>query len=269
MTQIPSVADGLLKGIATGGADQLVVGSPAWFAWLADDAARSFSFRSPEGAYTARKERRQRGGVYWIGYRTAAGRQHKVYLGKGEELMPERLAAAAAELDGRVAAGMVGDPSRTLARRRPGWAKAPLASPCWRPSCSCPGPAPTWSPGPSCWPASTSASTRAGARFSRRRPVPARPACLPPGSPTWTARWPGSPWTSAIRRRAGSSLPGRRPADDRSRLRPRGAGLARRSAATATGGGGHGPGQRPGGPAHAQCPGPGGLPPGTRPGHRF
>jgi LuxR family maltose regulon positive regulatory protein len=103
MAQIPSVADGLLQGPAAGGAAGLAVGSPAWFAWLADDVARSFSFRSPAGAYTARKERRQRGGAYWVAYRTAAGRQHKVYLGKAEELTPERLAEVAAALAGRVA----------------------------------------------------------------------------------------------------------------------------------------------------------------------
>jgi LuxR family maltose regulon positive regulatory protein len=103
MAQIPSVADGLLQGGA-GAAAGLVVGSPAWFAWLADGAARSFSFRSPAGAYTARKERRQRGGAYWVAYRTAAGRQHKLYLGKAEDLTPERLDTAAAALAGRVAA---------------------------------------------------------------------------------------------------------------------------------------------------------------------
>jgi LuxR family transcriptional regulator, maltose regulon positive regulatory protein len=102
MTQIPSVADGLLQGTRAGGAAGLAVGSPAWFAWLTDDDARSFSFRSPAGAYTARKERRQRGGTYWVAYRTAAGRQHKVYLGKGEELTPERLAMAAATIAGRI-----------------------------------------------------------------------------------------------------------------------------------------------------------------------
>jgi LuxR family maltose regulon positive regulatory protein len=101
MAQIPLVADGLLQG-TTAGAAGLAVGSSAWFAWLADDAVRSFSFRSPSGAYTARKEHRQRGGVYWVAYRTAAGRQHKVYLGKGEELTPERLAEAAATLAGRI-----------------------------------------------------------------------------------------------------------------------------------------------------------------------
>ena len=102
MKQIPSVADGLLQGTAAGGAAGLAVGSPGWFAWLADDAVRSFSFRSPAGAYTARKERRRRGGAYWVAYRTAAGRQHKVYLGKGEELTPERLAEVTAKLAGRI-----------------------------------------------------------------------------------------------------------------------------------------------------------------------
>ena len=102
MGQIPAVEDGLLQGTATTGAAGLAVGSPAWFAWLADDVARSFSFRSPVGAYTARKERRQRGGTYWVAYRTAAGRKHKVYLGRGAELTPERLAEAAATLAGRI-----------------------------------------------------------------------------------------------------------------------------------------------------------------------
>jgi LuxR family maltose regulon positive regulatory protein len=109
MTQIPSVADGLLRGTTADGATGVGVGSPAWFAWLVEDAARSFSFRSPAGAYTARKERRQRGGAYWVAYRTAAGRQHKVYLGKAEELTPERLAEAAAALAGRVAAARIMD----------------------------------------------------------------------------------------------------------------------------------------------------------------
>ena len=96
------MADGLLRGTAISGAAGLVVGSGDWFGWLAGDSARSFSFRSPAGAYTARKERRQRGGVYWVAYRTAAGRQHKVYLGRPDDLTPERLAEAAAALAVRI-----------------------------------------------------------------------------------------------------------------------------------------------------------------------
>ena len=132
MARIPSVADGRLQETAAAGADGLVVGSSAWFGWLTGDAARSFSFRSPEGAYTARKERRQRGGVYWVAYRTVAGRQHKVYLGKAEELTPERLALVAAALAGRVAdaADLVGDapsaPARPPSQMGQGTAGLPL-----------------------------------------------------------------------------------------------------------------------------------------------
>ena len=64
MTRIPFVADGLLQVAAAREAAGVVVGSPAWFDWLADDSAQSFSFRFPAGNYTARKERRQRGGAY-------------------------------------------------------------------------------------------------------------------------------------------------------------------------------------------------------------
>jgi LuxR family maltose regulon positive regulatory protein len=103
MTRIPFVADGMLQMAAAREAAGLVVGSPAWFAWLADDSARSFSFRSPAGDFTARKERRQRGGAYWVAYRTAAGRQYKKYLGTVADLTPERLADAAAALAERIA----------------------------------------------------------------------------------------------------------------------------------------------------------------------
>ena len=103
MAQIPSVAGMLLQGTAAAGADGLTVGSLAWFGWLADDNTRSFSFRSPAGAaFTARKERRRRGGAYWVAYRTAAGRQHKVYLGRSEKLTSERLTEAAASLARRI-----------------------------------------------------------------------------------------------------------------------------------------------------------------------
>jgi LuxR family maltose regulon positive regulatory protein len=103
MTRIPFVEDGLLQVAAVHEGAGVVVGSPAWFAWLADDSARSFSFRSSAGDYTARKERRQRGGAYWVAYRTSAGRQYKKYLGTVGDLTPERLAEAAATLDERIA----------------------------------------------------------------------------------------------------------------------------------------------------------------------
>jgi LuxR family maltose regulon positive regulatory protein len=105
MTRIPFVADGMLQMAAAREAAGVVVGSPAWFAWLAEDSARSFSFRSPAGDYTARKERRQRGGAYWVAYRTVAGRQYNKYLGTVADLTPEHLAEAAAALAERIADG--------------------------------------------------------------------------------------------------------------------------------------------------------------------
>jgi LuxR family transcriptional regulator, maltose regulon positive regulatory protein len=104
MAHLPSVVDGLLRETPTAEGDGVPVGSAAWFAWLRNDASRSFSFQSPLGTFTARKEHRQRGGVYWVAYRTAAGRQHKSYLGKPDDLTPERLAQVAGTLTQRIAA---------------------------------------------------------------------------------------------------------------------------------------------------------------------
>jgi hypothetical protein len=81
---LASAADGLLQGTAAGGETGLAVGSPAWFAWLADDAARSFAFRSTARAHAAGKERRNAAGPTGSPTGTTAGHQHKVYLGKAE-----------------------------------------------------------------------------------------------------------------------------------------------------------------------------------------
>jgi LuxR family transcriptional regulator, maltose regulon positive regulatory protein len=126
MTRIPVVADGMLHVTSAQEGAGVLVGSPDWFAWLADDAAVSFSFRSPAGDYTARKERRQRGRAYWVAYRTAAGRQYKKYLGKVADLTPEHLTDAAAALAKRISdvttmaaasgtrTGHIGSPGRIL-----------------------------------------------------------------------------------------------------------------------------------------------------------
>ncbi len=62
--------------------------SPAWFAWLEAPTTRSFSYPVYDhaqgyldGFMTVRKERRQRGGDYWVAYRRMQGRVRKVYLG--------------------------------------------------------------------------------------------------------------------------------------------------------------------------------------------
>ena len=128
MARIPTVVDGRLEGAS---AARPGVGSPDWFAWLGAEHTRSFSFRSPAGSFTARKERRQRGGAYWVAYRTVAGRQHKVYLGKGEELTADRLTGAAAKLAERTGPGAEGAALPLLAtklfvpRPRPGLVPRP------------------------------------------------------------------------------------------------------------------------------------------------
>ncbi|TAK26907.1 MAG: hypothetical protein EPO21_24540 [Chloroflexota bacterium] len=74
----------------------ITVGTPAWYTWL--DTNARFSFASPQGRFTAYKERRERGGWYWKAYRWRAGKLHRAYLGKTEQLTLERLDEIAAIL---------------------------------------------------------------------------------------------------------------------------------------------------------------------------
>src|SRR6478672_2267686 len=60
------------------------VGSPAWFAWLA--SSTSFAFRGTHGTFTAHKEHRSPTQAYWKAYRRRAGRLHRAYLGRSDEL---------------------------------------------------------------------------------------------------------------------------------------------------------------------------------------
>lgn len=85
--------DGALNGIE--------VGSAAWYAWL--EEATTFTFRSAEGSFTARKERSEPSGWYWKAYRKQAGVLHRVYLGKSAALSLDRLATAAHKLAQRIA----------------------------------------------------------------------------------------------------------------------------------------------------------------------
>jgi LuxR family maltose regulon positive regulatory protein len=79
-----------------GAADSIAVGSPAWYAWLED--ASTFAFRSVEGGFTARKERRGQSGSYWKAYRRHKGTLHRAYLGKSADLTHDRLTAIASDL---------------------------------------------------------------------------------------------------------------------------------------------------------------------------
>lgn len=82
----------------------LVVGSAEWFTWLSQDTSTLFSFYTPDGSYTARKERAgsRRGGWYWKAYRTHQGRLYRAYLGKQEDLTLARLHEIAHTLEMRV-----------------------------------------------------------------------------------------------------------------------------------------------------------------------
>jgi LuxR family maltose regulon positive regulatory protein len=120
--RIPYVVDGVLHVPEPSGGPEIAIGSPSWAAWLRDPATRSFSFRGPSGAFTARKEYRVHGDAYWTAYRRRGGRLRKRYLGKAEKLTLERLNDAAEALarsdDGAVASSVPdasagGDAGRT------------------------------------------------------------------------------------------------------------------------------------------------------------
>jgi len=91
----PKIMSGLLytEDILTTGTP---VGSPAWFTWL--ETASTFYYEGRTGTFTAHRERRQRGGAYWIAYRRCAGILHRTHLGKSPLLTVSCLDAAASIL---------------------------------------------------------------------------------------------------------------------------------------------------------------------------
>ncbi len=71
-------------------------------AWLQE--VPSFAFAGQMGAYTARKETKQRGQGYWYAYRKRGGKLTKAYLGKAPELTLARLEEVAHLLSAEPAA---------------------------------------------------------------------------------------------------------------------------------------------------------------------
>src|SRR5262249_12896790 len=68
--------------------------SAAWQSWLAQRS--SFAFQSKDGyRFTARKETRARGGIYWVAYRKIRGKLTHTYLGRSEDVTLARLEQAA------------------------------------------------------------------------------------------------------------------------------------------------------------------------------
>src|SRR5258708_4707364 len=97
---IPLVRDTLLVDRREEHESMLTVGTPEWYAWLAQ--AEAFAFTSPSGTFTARKEQagNRRGGWYWKAYRKGGGKLSSAYLGKSKNLTVERLRAVATKLAG-------------------------------------------------------------------------------------------------------------------------------------------------------------------------
>jgi len=95
----PTVQEDTLIYQQDGRTQEIMLGTPEWYAWL--DRASTFTFRSASGTFTARRERagNTRGGWYWKAYRKRAGKLLSAYLGKSETLTSERLHAIAAQLN--------------------------------------------------------------------------------------------------------------------------------------------------------------------------
>ncbi len=94
---------------------RMTIETPAWFAWL--DEVSSFAFHGQHGSFTARKETKQRGSVYWYAYRKREGTLAKKYLGKTTDLTFTRLEDIAGVLHA----------DRATAARPPEPASSPLA----------------------------------------------------------------------------------------------------------------------------------------------
>ena len=81
--------------------------TPAWFAWLTAPTTTSFSYPlyDPARGYivgfmTVRKERRQRGGMYWAVFRRCGRQVRKIYVGRSSMVTQARLHAIAEMLRG-------------------------------------------------------------------------------------------------------------------------------------------------------------------------
>jgi LuxR family maltose regulon positive regulatory protein len=92
----PHVWDGFLRDPE--GNPTLEIGSEDWWVWLDDEQHHTFHFTDDSGGFTARKEHKQRGDVYWVAYRQVHNKLYKHYLGKTASLTLEHLQEASAAL---------------------------------------------------------------------------------------------------------------------------------------------------------------------------
>src|SRR6266702_7993113 len=95
----PAVQEDMLIYQLDGQTQMITLDTSEWYTWLV--TASTFTFRSPFGTFTARKERagNKRGGWYWKAYRRRGGKLLSAYIGKLESLTIERLHSVAAQLN--------------------------------------------------------------------------------------------------------------------------------------------------------------------------
>lgn len=105
MGRVPMVEETWAGALLCWGTTRIRLDSPAWWAWLEEPTTRSFRYGvfDPAQGYlthmvTVRKERRQRGGQYWVAYQRVAGHLQKAYLGVSGTLTAERLRNVAGQL---------------------------------------------------------------------------------------------------------------------------------------------------------------------------
>ena len=84
MGKIPTVVEGLLK---TDSGEIINLVSPEWLLWLGLHTSFRYESTSSQSGFTARVEK----SGYWYAYRRVAGKLHKRYIGKLEELTKDRL----------------------------------------------------------------------------------------------------------------------------------------------------------------------------------
>jgi LuxR family maltose regulon positive regulatory protein len=92
----------------TSAAGAIRLDTAAWFTWLEAASTTRFSYPlfDPQVGYivgfmTVRKERRQRGGGYWVAYRRWCGKVRKVYIGASNAVTAHCLHTIAQRLCGK------------------------------------------------------------------------------------------------------------------------------------------------------------------------
>ena len=88
-----------------------MLGTPAWYDWLEQNAA--FTFVDQIGIFKARKSMLRTGGSYWKAYHRRQGKLYRIHLGHSYALTLERLQAAARAFAGEHGSGEPTDVSST------------------------------------------------------------------------------------------------------------------------------------------------------------